>query len=391
MTADVVVIGGGVMGSSIALHLLTSGVRRVCVVERDATYVRASSHLAFGGVRQLYGTRVNVELARRSLAFFRQFDELVSSAGHAARVGFEQHGWVYLVGAADAERIERRVAFQHSCGAAVQRLSVADVTARLPGLAGADIAFGVLGPEDGSLNPRAVLQGFRVLAVDAGATFLNAEVIGVRVDGGRVAGIGLSTGDYVAAHHIVCAAGAYSGAVGALADVSVPVAPVRQQLFRVALPAGEVAPQPAVVTPPGVYWRYERQASATDTPHMICGWTDVDAPVGEQFDVAASRWSEVVKPVVARYMPTYAGGSLVSSWAGLYEMTADRHPLLGEHPAVRGFYLACGFSGHGLMLSPAVGEALASLIVSGRSVIDVSMFAPDRFERGAALEPDDAL
>jgi glycine/D-amino acid oxidase-like deaminating enzyme len=389
MTADVVVIGGGVIGSSVAWHLRRLGVPRVVVIERDTTYVRASSTLAFGGVRQLYGTRPGIELARRSVAAFKAFDDLVAAAGHGARIDFDQHGWLYLVDRAHADRAERRLAFQRTCGASAERLPTSEVGRRVPGLALEDVAFGILGPEDGTLTSRAVLQGLRALAIDAGATFLTGEVIGLRVDVGRVAGIALSTGDYVASERIVCAAGAYSASVGALADVAVPVVPVRQQLFRAALPPGSPWALPAIVTPPGVYWRYQRPEAPRAPAHIICGWTESDVAVGERFEVAPERWTDVVVPMLARYMPAYAGVEVVSSWAGLYEMTADSHPLLGEHAAVHGFFLACGFSGHGLMLSPAVGETLASLIVSGTSAIDVSAFAPDRFARRAPLDPDD--
>lgn len=389
MTADVVVIGGGVIGSSVALHLRRLDVPRVIVVERDTTYVRASSSLAFGGVRQLYGTRPGIALARRSVAAFKAFDGLVTAAGHGARIGFTQHGWLYLVGREHVQRAERRLAFQQSCGAAAERLSPSEVAQRVPGLDTTDVGIGILGPEDGTLTARSVLQGFRALAIDAGATYLTGEVIGLRADAGRVAGVALSTGDYITSETIVCAAGAYSASIGALADVTVPVVPVRQQLFRAALPAGCPFELPAIVTPPGVYWRYERPESPGAPAHIVCGWNERDVAAGERFEVSPSRWTDAVMPVLARYMPAYAGLDVVASWAGLYEMTADSHPLLGEHDGLHGFFLACGFSGHGLMLSPAVGETMASLVVSGTSAIDVSAFAPTRFARRAPLDPDD--
>ncbi len=391
MTADVVVIGGGVVGSSIALHLRERGVTRVVVVERDTTYVRASSSLAFGGVRQLYGTRTNIELARHSVAFFRDLDARLASIGHTARIGFAQCGYMFLVDPAAADRFERRLDVQRACGAAVERLTAEQVAGRVPGLVVDDIAFGIFGPEDGCLNPRMVLQGMRALAVDAGATFVTGEVIGLRADNDRVSGVALSTGDYIATEHIVCAAGAYSGTIGALADVLVPVVPVRQQLFRASLPPGSAFDLPVVTTPSGLHWRYEAPLEPSLPAHIVCGWTQRDEPAGERFDVDDSRWKESFAPTLRLYLPSYEDARHVASWSGLYEVTDDHSPLLGEHPSLGGFYLACGFSGHGLMLSPATGWTLASLIVDGRSAIDVSMFAPDRFERGLRVLDEEML
>lgn len=241
------------------------------------------------------------------------------------------------------------------------------------------------------MNPRMALEAMRALATDAGATYVAGEVIGLRADDGRVSGVALSTGDYIATQAIVCAAGAYSGTIGAIADVIVPVVPVRQQLFRAALPEGVPFKLPVVLTPPGLHWRYEAPVAPGLPAHIVCAWTETDEPAGERFHVDARRWTEVFAPVLTRYMPSYAGAELAGSWAGLYEMTDDRHPLLGEHPALAGFYVACGFSGHGLMLSPATGATIASLIVSGRSPIDVSEFAPDRFERGLRIDDDPTM
>lgn len=391
MTADVVVIGGGVVGSSIALHLCELGVTRVVVIERDTTYARASSSLAFGGVRQLYGSRTNIELARHSVGFFTRLEARVSSIGRPARIGFAQCGYLFLVEPASADRFERRLALQRACGAAVERLTVDEAASRVPGLVLDDIAFCVFGPEDGYLNPRMVLQGMRALAADRGATYVTGEVIGLRADNNHVSGVALSTGDYISTDCIVCAAGAYSGTIGALADVPVPVVPVRQQVFRASLPPEAAFDLPVVFTPPGLHWRYEVPHAFGLPAHIVCAWTEADEPIGERFHVDDVRWTELVAPMLRRYMPAYIEARPVASWSGLYEMTDDHSPLLGAHPALGGFFLACGFSGHGLMLSPAAGATLASLIVHGRSAIDVGAFAPDRFERGLRVDDDTML
>ncbi len=240
-SADVVIVGGGVIGSAIAVRLRQRlGDARVVVVERDPTYRRASSYLATGGVRQQYDSPLNVAMARYSTAFYTRFDRLTDACGHRSRAWFRQRGYLFLADEGNAERLERRFETQRASGANVERWTQARVAEQVTGLATHDVLFGVYGPDDGYLDPREVLAGFCAMATSAGAEYLSGTVTAVERSGGRVAGVRVETPEgerVISAPVVVNAAGAYAAAVGAAAGLTLPVDAVRQHLFRL-LPRG---------------------------------------------------------------------------------------------------------------------------------------------------------
>jgi FAD-dependent oxidoreductase domain-containing protein 1 len=391
--ADAVIIGGGVMGSSIAFHLIEDGFRgRIIVIERDSTYARASSRLAMGGIRQQFATAVNIQLVQHSIPFWRDFDRRMSVRGHVPRANFRPRGYLFLVARDQADAFERRLKLQIELGARVERISVAQIRERLPEAFLDDIAFGVIGRDDGYANPREVLKGFRAGAAAAGAEYIEAECLGIELakggDGRRhVTGARLSNGQNIETRAIVNAAGAWAANVGALAGLRLPIAPVRQHLFRCALPHAWSYRFPMVIDPSGVHWRHDDGDSGSDEDRIIVARTRHDETPGENFACDASRWETDFLPALIARMPEFRRLRMIEGWTGLYEMTPDHNPLIGEHPELGGFYIAAGFSGHGLMMSPAVGRAISELIREGRaSSVDVTPLAADRFERGLRHE-----
>ena len=391
-TDRIVIVGGGVVGSSIAWHLRTGGFEgEVAVVERDPTYRRASSFLAMGGVRQQFGSAANIRLARHSVRFYERFDSALRTAEHQPRAWFRQRGYLFLANADNAERFERRYARQRALGARVERLDADAIRALVPDLALDDIRFGIFGPDDGYANPREVLAGFRHAAAAAGATYVTGEVTRLRVSHGRVDGVTLDDGTAFDARAVVNAAGPFAAKLAALADLHLPVTPVRQHLFRCALPHRWPHRFPVVVDPGGVHWRHDDPVAAGDADRIIVACTKLDEPPGENFDCDRIRWTTDFRPPLVARLPAFEAAELVEGWAGLYEMTPDHNPLLGEHPELAGFYLANGFSGHGLMMAPATGTALAELLMTGASTsLDISAFDPGRFARGEEFR-DDAM
>ncbi|HEY2026348.1 MAG TPA: FAD-binding oxidoreductase, partial [Gemmatimonadaceae bacterium] len=179
------------------------------------------------------------------------------------------------------------------------------------------------------------------------------------------------------------AAGAYAAAVGRAAGVTLPVDPVRQHLFRLELDAAPEPRIPMVFDPDGTHWRLDDARTASDAECLIIGRSRSDEPVGENFDCDCRRLDSEMLPTLRRRHPGIAVRSVVEGWAGLYEMTPDHNALLGEHPSLPGFVVAAGFSGHGLMMAPATGRAIAELIADGQSdTFDIAPLAVDRFERG---------
>ena len=190
---------------------------------------------------------------------------------------------------------------------------------------------------------------------------------------------------------MVNAAGPFAARLAALADLHLPVTPVRQHLFRCALPHRWPHRFPVVVDPGGVHWRHDDPVALGDPDRIIVARTKLDEPPGENFDCDQARWTTGFRPPLVARLPAFEAAELVEGWAGLYEMTPDHNPLLGEHPELAGFYLANGFSGHGLMMAPATGTALAELLMTGASTsVDIGSFDPGRFSRGEEFR-DDAM
>ena len=368
-----------------AYHLRRDGFTgRVLVIERDASYARASSRLAMGGIRQQFSSAVNVGLVQWSVPFWKRFDETMSVGGHVARANFRQRGYLFLVDEPHEQAFRERLALQRELGVAVEQLTVGEIARLWPGLNLDDLCFGVFGPDDGYGDPREVLQGMRAGAIAAGAECVEDEVVAIRRERGRVIGVTLARGGNVDAPVVVNAAGAWAARVAALAGVELPVAPSRQHLFRAALPAPWPYRFPMVVDPAGVHWRHDDPDHHSDLDRIVVARTKLDEPSGENFELDAGRWERDFFPTLVSRMPRFRSLRLIEGWAGLYEMTPDHNPLLGEHAETPGLFVAAGFSGHGLMMSPATGKVMSELIRLGRAdTVDVSPLAPDRFARGA--------
>jgi glycine/D-amino acid oxidase-like deaminating enzyme len=385
--ADVVIVGAGVVGSASAWHLRQDGFRgRIVVIERDSAYARASSFLAMGGIRQQFASPVCVRMVQHSVEVWKTFDERFRTPSHAPRAWFRQRGYLFLADDVTADALLAREAAQRAAGVVQRRLTVDEIDRLVPGLMLDDIRFGLFGPEDGYANPREVLFGLRTAAADAGATFLEDEVVAIDTNGGRVAGVRLRSGECIACPIVVNACGALSGRLAALAGVTVPVEPVRQLLFRCTLPSPWPTRFPMVIDPGGVHWRHDDALADGDPDRIILAFTNWDEAPGERFDCDDVRWENEFYPALVRRLPAAVNVRDVHGWAGLYEMTPDHNPVLGEHPALRGLIVASGFSGHGLMMSPATGLIVSELVRFAESrTFDIAPFAVDRFERGPVV------
>jgi sarcosine oxidase subunit beta len=278
-----------------------------------------------------------------------------------------------------------------SAGARIDLVSRDEIQHKLPDASLDDIDFGVFGPDDGYANPKAVLRAMRRIAEDAGAEYIPAELSAIRVTQNRVTGVTFGA-DSIDTPAVVNAAGPFAGEVARLAGVSLPVFPVRQQLFRCTLPRRWEYRFPMVIDPSGLHWRHDDSLGTDGPDRIVVAKTKHDETSGENFTCDDARWPAEFYPDLIRRMPAFAGLRPTEGWAGLYEMTPDHNPVVGKHPDVEGFFLANGFSGHGLMMAPATGRAIAELITVGSSrTIDISDFVFDRFQTGALLDDEATL
>ncbi len=380
--ADVVIVGGGVMGSAVAYFLREQGhAGRALVVERDLTYRRASSALSVGGIRQQYGTAINIQLSRASLAFYERFSEQMEVAGDRPDIGFRQRGYLFLVDAAHWPVMQRWHQMQRRHGVEVALLSPEEARRLVPDLSLDGVHGASFGWRDGTLDPSSVLQGFARKARALGVEYLEEEVIGIGVTGGRVTGVTLRSGRAVAAGVVVNAAGPWAARVARLAGVDLPVEPVRRQVyvFEPAIPVSYDLP--LVIDTSGVYFRQE------PGKRILTGRSFDGDPHAFDFTWDRDRFFTGIWPDLARRIPCFDQVRLERGWAGLYDMNVlDQNAILGAHPEAEGFYCIAGFSGHGFQQAPAAARGLAELIRLGRfGSLDLSPLTPTRFAAGRLL------
>jgi sarcosine oxidase len=382
-TYDVLIVGGGVIGCSVA-HFLSgsdAGVGlRLGVVERDPTYARSSTALSVGGIRQQFSAPENIRMSRFSAEFFREASERLAVAGERPELGFVEAGYLFLATQAGLEVLRKNHSLQTELGAEVQLLDPERLAVRFPWMDTSGLAAGALGIRgEGWLDPYSLLQAFRGRAKADGVEFLPDEVVGFSVDGGRVQRAMLKEGGAVGVGAVVNASGPRAREVAALAGIpDLPVRPRKRTVFRIHC-REEIPEAPLTIDPSGVYFRPEGDG-------FLCGVSPPKDRDPDTLDLVAedNLFYDVVWPTLARRVPAFSAIKLTSSWAGHYAFnTRDQNAVLGPHPEVANFYFANGFSGHGLQHSPAVGRALSELVLEGRyRTLDLARFGFSRFQSG---------
>jgi glycine/D-amino acid oxidase-like deaminating enzyme len=374
-TFDILIIGGGIMGSSIAYHLKKDGFEgTVAVFEKDSTYEFSSTTLSAGGVREQFSTEVNIRISQYSIDFYEKFDEAMAVNGEKAHAEFRQRGYLFLASETNWPLIEKNYHFQKRLGANVNLLSVEEALKIIPHLNPKGLVGASFGRKDGYLDPYGTLQGFIKKARNLGVRYVNDEITGILKDRSQVNGVTTRKGDKYTGAVIVNAAGPWAAEVGKMAGVDLPVDPVRRMVF--VFQPSEIFNYdlPLVVDVTGLYFRHETGKV------IMAGKSILDEPPGFNFKVDNAFFNQTMWPILADRIPVFDRLKLIKGWSGLYEINRlDSNALLGEYPGLKGFYMAIGFSGHGFQQAPAVGKAMSELIRLGRyETIDVS---PLNYER----------
>jgi sarcosine oxidase subunit beta len=372
-TAEVVVIGGGCMGASVAYHLTRRGVTDVVLLERETLLATGSTGRNAGGVRHQFSNDANIRLSIESIRLLEHFAEEVGYA-----VDFHQDGYLFLLSTpSSVETFKANVSLQRALGVDVQWLGADEAERLAPGLDATGVVGATFCARDGIADPNGVTMGFARAAQAAGAVVeRDAEVTGIRVVNGRVAGVDTARGS-IDTPVVVNAAGPYARSVGRLAGVDVPVDPMRRHIFIAALdgPAGlgRVPASHIMVIDFDTTLYFHREGAG-----VLLGMGDPREAPG--FDTTV-QWDFLpcVVDVAVRRLPALATASISHAWAGLYEMSPDGNPIIGPVPEVGGLFLINGFSGHGFQHSPAAGRILADLIVLRDPGIDGAPFAFERF------------
>jgi sarcosine oxidase subunit beta len=378
-SAEVVIIGGGIVGSSIAYQLTAGGCRNVVILERENSQGKGSTGKSMGGVRAQFSTPVNIRMSLYSIPFFRDFEETM---GHPS--GYRAQGYLFVATTQPhldylRANYERQVAEGLKTAFLMSR---DEIGAMVPQLRSDDIIGGSFCSTDGFVDPYSVMIGFTLRAVDQGAQLIrDALVTGISLDQKGVASVETTQGS-IATRTVVNAAGAWSAEIAKMAGLDLPVEPLRRMLVPTE-PFDKVAHSAPMTVDMSSGFHFRPEGLG-----LLMAWADPDEKPGFKTNFDRSFIEKILTRAVNR-VPVFEEVEVNPSraWAGLYEMTPDHHPVLGAAPGVDGFYFANGFSGHGVMHSPATGKILADLILKGTTdLIDASLLDYARFAEGRQIE-----
>jgi glycine/D-amino acid oxidase-like deaminating enzyme len=381
---DVIIVGGGVMGSSTAYYLMSHDYSlKVAVVELDPTYAQASTTLSVGNARIQFSLKENILISQYTFNMLEQFEDSMAVDDKKPNIVYRREGNLFLVEDAGEGMAKQALALQKSLGCQVEWWSAQKIKERYPLFEPKGLVGGTYGPLDGHVDPYAVLMGYRAKARSLGAKYIKNQVVEILTDGTRATGVRLASGESLWAEFVVNCAGAWAADVARTAGVKLPVEPVKRQVFVLDTTVKPKGPLPLTVLPSGLYFR-------TETGGLILlGKSMAEDPVGFDFSWDDKRFMETLWPELAEFVPAFDTLKLVRGWAGLYAVnTLDGNAILGEWPELKGFYLANGFSGHGLMQAPAVGRYISEMILDLTPILDLSIFRAERILENRPLSEE---
>jgi sarcosine oxidase subunit beta len=371
--AEIVIIGGGVMGASTAYHLAQRGMTDVVLLEKEDFWGAGATGKCAGGIRYQFSTAINIELSKLSLPMLERFEEEIGQA-----IDLRWPGYLFLLtNARDVKIFEHNVALQRSLGVPTEWLSGDEVRRRVPLLQTDDVLAGTFHGGDGLADPNGVVIGYVNAAKRLGATArTGVTVTGIDTRGGRVQGVQTDAGA-IACEIVVNAAGPWAGIVSDLAGIALPVTPIRRQILTTTPIPALPADFPFIIDfAQSLYFHREGEG-------LLAGQSNPDEKPGFDESVDQNWEYEHMERAIAR-LPLLERASRAAHWAGLYEVTPDAHPIFGGVDELAGYYVVAGFSGHGFMHGPIAGLLMSEIILDGRattldiSSLDYARFAEDR-------------
>jgi sarcosine oxidase, subunit beta len=370
--ASVVIIGGGIMGVSTAYQLAAAGVTGVVLLDAGALGSGSTSKAA-GGVRAQFSDTINIQLALRSLRAFETF-----TGQFGQEIDLHQVGYLFLLdSAADVSSFEDAVKIQNELGVPSRMISVAEAARLSPLISTDGLLAAAFSPDDGYCTPESVVLGYATAARRLGAVLIpHCPVTGIAAQGGRITAA-LTEGGPISTGTVICAAGPWSRQVGDWAGVDLPVTPLRRQVL-ITEPISGLDPDLPFTIDFGTSLYFHREG-----PGLLMGMSDPDETPGFKLN-RSDAWLPGLGRLLQRRAPALMSAGISGGWAGLYEVTPDHNALIGESAAVSRFLYATGFSGHGFLMGPAVGEVMRDLYLGRPPGIDVGALSADRFEASLA-------
>jgi len=374
--AEVVIVGGGVMGASTAYHLALKGCKKVVLLERDPLFGQGATGKCAGGIRYQFATEINIRLSLLSLPMLDRFEEELGQA-----IDLRHCGYLFLLTREeDVKTFHASLTLQHRLGVMTEWLSGDEVRSRLPIMSLEDVLGATWNPQDGLVDPNSVVQGYIAGAKRMGARCLtDVEVKNISLENGRIHGVKTTLGE-METPIVVNAAGPWAAQIGTMIGLDIPVAPVRRQI-AVTTPIPQLPPHFPFVIDFAKNLYFHREG-----PGILTGMSNLNEPPSFNQEVDREWELRHFDEAMAR-MPLLENVGISSRWAGLYEVTPDAHPILGRAPEVDGFYCINGFSGHGMMHGPICGLLLAEEILDGKAhTLDISSLSLTRFREGKPIQ-----
>jgi glycine/D-amino acid oxidase-like deaminating enzyme len=362
---DVIIVGGGIMGSTTAFYLTGKDPGlKVAVIERDPAYTRASTTLSMVNARIQFSLKQNVQISQYAFDVLERFEDSMTVNGSRPSIAYHREGNLFVYDEAAAlPEAKAAMRMQQELGCQVQWWTPDEIKAHYPLYDTHAVVGGSFGSQDGHF--------------DAYAVAIEDEVTRINVSNGQISGVTTASGNTYSSAVVVNCAGAWCTELARTAGVDLPVNPVKRQCFCLDPAVKPDGPLPLTILPSGLYFRTETGG------RVLLGKSMADDPVGFDFTWDQNRFMDVLWPELAEFVPAFERLKLIRGWAGLYAVnTLDGNAILGEWPEIKGFYLANGFSGHGLQQGPAVGRYMSELITGATPTMDLSIFNPRRILDG---------
>jgi glycine/D-amino acid oxidase-like deaminating enzyme len=374
MNYDIVIIGGGIIGSSVAYHLARDGrAGTIAVIERDMTYSEAATPRGSGGIRQLFSLPENIEMARYGLDFYKKFDQTMSSKGDQISISFRRQGYLFVSDAGNEKVMEQNFHNQQKMGVKAQLLDNTNLEQLFPSIYNNDVKLAVYSPDDAWIDAYSALNGFKSKARELGVTYVSEEISSANIQNKKIKSLKCEEGPTVRGEVFILATGAWSGEIAKYFDVNIPVEPMSRESYFFRCDK-EIEPLPFIKTETDLAFRPEGNG-------FTGGMPDWSVKGGWNWELSPTRFEDTVWPSLAHRIPAMKTIKLERSWRGHYARNnLDYNAIIGPWAAnPHNLLIATGFSGHGIMHAPATGLAISELVLEGRyKTIDLTRFGTER-------------
>ena len=374
MRYDIAIIGGGIIGSSIAYHLARNGSGgNIAIIERDPTFKKAATPRGSGGIRQLFSLPENVEMARYGLNFYENFDKTFSNNLQPVSISYRKQGYLFISDGGDARTMEDNFEYQQRLGVEAELLDASQLKSLFPSINCQDISVAVYSPNDAWIDAYSALQGFKQKFLELGVTILNEEICSAELLKGKISQLNCTSGETIDADNIILAAGAWSKEIGHYFNIELPVEPMSREsyFFRCQEPLEAL---PFIKTETDLAFRPEGDGYTGGVP-------DWNVNAGWNWELSSHYFQEVVWPSLAHRVPAMEVLKLERSWRGHYARNKlDYNAIIGKWATKpENLFIATGFSGHGIMHAPAAGLAISEVLLTGRfQTMDLERFGTSR-------------